>query len=144
MDDLLGALGTSIAHAGPEWATVVVVAVLFATLIWPSLAERWRKADEREDRREERKDRESHQREEHERENARLQGQWLEQQDRSNAAMERSNEVSEGLRVELSALNENIRDSKQHSHHMGEAVDSMAAQVREIHEHVVNKRGDRQ
>ena len=143
MDDLLAAFGESIAHGGPMYALVGVAAVLFCVCVWPALAKRMERADEREDRREERKAEESRLREEHDREHARLQGQWLEQQDRGNAAMERSNEVSEGLRAQLEELNANLRDSKENSHRMGEVVGSMASQVDDIHRAIVrDKRGD--
>lgn len=137
MDDLLAAFGESIAHGGPMYALVGVFAVIFAVSIWPAIDRRMTKSDEREDRREERKAEESRLREEHDREAARLQGQWLEQQDRSNAAMERSNDVSEGLRIQLEALNANLTDSKEHSRAMGETIGSMATQVQDIHDHIV-------
>ena len=137
MDDLLAAFGDSIAHGGPAYALVGVAAVLFCACVWPSLARSIERKDEREDRREERKAEESRMREEHDRELARLQGQWLEQQDRSNAAMERSNDVSEGLRVQLEALNANLADSKEHSRAMGETIGSMASQVQDIHDHII-------
>lgn len=122
MDDLLGAFGESIAHGGPAYALVAAAALLFCVYVWPSLAKRMEKTDDREDRREARKAEESRLREEHDREAARLQGQWLEQQDRSNAAMERSNAVTEGVRAQLDRLNQNLEDSKANSHRMGEAV----------------------
>lgn len=137
MDDLLAAFGESIAHGGPMYALVGVLAVIFAVSIWPAIDRRLTNDDEREDRREERKAEESRLREEHDRELARLQGQWLEQQDRSNAAMERSNDVSEGLRVQLEALNANLADSKEHSQAMGETIGSMASQVQDIHDHII-------
>lgn len=137
MDDLMGALGESIANAGPQWALVLAAIAIFATQMWPGISDLLKRASEREDRREERKAEESRQRELHDRESAAMQGRWLEQQDRSNAAMEASNEVSEGLRVQLAALNDNLVDSKERSRRMGDTVGDMAAQVREIHNHVV-------
>lgn len=139
MDDLIGALGESIAHAGPMWALVALAGVAFFWKVWPSLSGRIERADAREDRREERKAEESRQREEHDREAARLQGQWLEQQGRSIAAVEASNAVIEGVRVQLSALNDSLRDSKERSHVMGQTVGLMASQVSDIHKAIVTK-----
>ena len=68
---------------------------------------------------------------------ARLQGQWLEQQGRSNAALERSTDVSEALRVQLEVLNASLADSKEHSRAIGDAIGSMASQVSDIHERIV-------
>lgn len=139
MDDLIGALGESIAHAGPMWALVGLAGVAFFWKVWPSIDRLIQKAAEREDRREERKAEESRLRAEHDREQARLQGQWLEQQDRSNQAMEASNAVTEGVRAQLAALNDNLRDSKEHSHAMGQTVGLMASQVSDIHKAIVSK-----
>ena len=139
MDDLIGALGESIARAGPAWALVALAGVAFFARVWPSLAGRIERADEREDRREERKAEESRLREEHDRELTALQGQWLEQQRRSNAAMEASNAVTEGVRAQLAALNDNLRDSKEHSRRMGESMRTVASQVREIHDRIVRE-----
>lgn len=137
MDDLLTAFGESIAHGGPMYALVGVLAVIFAVSIWPAIDRRLTNDDEREDRREERKAEESRLREEHDLEMARLQGQWLEQQGRSNAAMERSADVSKALRVQIEALNANLTDSKEHSRAIGDAIGSMASQVNDIHERIV-------
>lgn len=137
MDDLLGALGESIAHAGPMWALVALFGVLSFVKIWPALDRRMLREDEREDRREERKSEESKQREEHDRAQVKLQGQWLEQQSRSNAAMEASNAITEGVRMQLAALNENLRDSKEHSRALGETVRTVASQVAELHDTIV-------
>ena len=139
MDDLIGALGESIARAGPAWALVALAGVAFFARVWPSLAGRIERADEREDRREERKAEESRLREEHDRELTALQGQWLEQQRRSTAAMEASNAVTEGVRAQLAALNDNLRDSKEHSRRMGESMRTVASQVREIHDRIVRE-----
>lgn len=125
MDDLLGALGQSIAHAGPEWALVALFAVIFAVKIWPALERRMDRADAREDAREARKAEESKQREAHEQEASRMQGQWLEQQDRSNAAIERSNDVTDGVRIQLERLADSVEDSKGHSRDMARKVDEI-------------------
>lgn len=137
MDDLLAAFGESIAHGGPMYALVGVLSVIFAVSIWPAIDRRLTNDDEREDRREERKAEESRLREEHDLEMARLQGQWLEQQGRSNAALERSTDVSEALRVQLEVLNASLADSKEHSRAIGDAIGSMASQVNDIHERIV-------
>ena len=46
-------------------------------------------------------------------------------------------DVSEGLRVQLEALNANLADSKEHSRAMGETIGSMASQVQDIHDHII-------
>lgn len=137
MDDLLAAFGESIAHGGPMYALVGILSVIFAVSIWPAIDRRLTNDDEREDRREERKAEESRLREEHDLEMARLQGQWLEQQGRSNTALERSTDVSEALRVQLEALNASLNDSKEHSRAMSETIGSMATQVQDIHDHII-------
>ena len=39
MDELMKALAQSIAHAGPEWAALIIVAVLIVTQVVPALKE---------------------------------------------------------------------------------------------------------
>lgn len=138
-ESVIGALAQSLAHAGPQWALVALAGVAFFAKVWPSLARRIERADEREDRREERKAEESRLREEHDRELTALQGQWVEQQRRSNAAMEASNAVTEGVRAQLAALNDNLRDSKEHSRRMGETMHTVASQVQDIHDHIIKE-----
>ena len=139
MDELLRGLSQSFAHAGPEWGFLVLVTVLAFVKLVPMAERHMERAEQREDRREARKAEESRLREEHDREYARLQGQWLEQQDRSNSAMEQQNAVTEGMRVQLSRLADSLEDSKGHSREMGETIGSMASQVQDIHDHIIRK-----
>ena len=142
MEELIGGLSQSFAHAGPEWGFLALVTVLAFARLVPMAERHMELAEQREDRREARKAEESRLREEHDREYARLQGQWLEQQDRSNSAMEASNVVAEGLRVQLSRLADSLDDSKGHSREMGQKMETVASQVKDLHDHIV--KGGRQ
>lgn len=149
-ESLLAAIVQSLAHEGPWWLFMIGALVILAGVaikFLPTLEKIRLGQLELERDREKRKDRESRQREEHERESARMQGRWLEQQDRSNAALEAANRtadqqnaVTEGVRVQLEHLNDNLRDSKEHSHQMGRTMGTVAAQVQDIHDHIVHGR----
>lgn len=150
-ESVIEALVQSLAHEGPGWLLALgalVIGAGVAVRALPLVRELKLGQLDLERDREKRKDRESRQREEHDRESATMQGRWLEQQARSNAALEASNRaavqqnaVTEGIRVQLESLNQNLADSKEHSHQMGQRVDTMATQVQDIHDHILSGKG---
>lgn len=135
LDEIGRGIGQGIAHAGPEIIFALGTVLIFAWLAsqgMPFFAKYKMALLDIEKRREDRKAEESKLREDHDRESERMQGQWLEQQARSNLAMERSNEITDGLRVQLERLADSVEDSKSHSR-------DMAHQVEEIHRTVCRK-----
>lgn len=135
MDELAKALAKSVADGGPAYAAVLLAAVLFVWQIWPALRDRMRRADEREDRREQREAEEARRRSEHDEEMARMQGQWLEQYAHATRVQEQSNAVMGLIEDKMEHLTGVLQDSKDRSREMGRKVD-------EIHAVVIPHRGE--
>lgn len=135
MDELAKALAKSVADGGPAYAAVLLAAVLFVWQIWPALRDRMRRADEREDRREQREAEEARRRSEHDEEMARMQGQWLEQYAHATRVQEQSNAVMGLIEDKMEHLTGVLQDSKDRSREMGRKVD-------EIHAAVIPHRGE--
>lgn len=129
MDELAKALAKSVADGGPAYAAVLLAAVLFVWQIWPALRDRMRRADEREDRREQREAEEARRRSEHDEEMARMQGQWLEQYAHATRVQEQSNAVMGLIEDKMEHLTGVLQDSKDRSREMGRKVDEIHAAV---------------
>lgn len=130
VDQIVEGIGQSLAHAGPEWAMIALMAVLTVWKVLP-LAERVaERAHEREVRRERRKDRESAARDEFERRSAELQGRWLTQYEHATDVQKQTNAVMAGVQAEMATLNATLAESRDRSR-------EMAGEVHEMHQHLV-------
>ena len=136
MDELIRALAQSIAHAGPEWASVIVVAVLAVTQGVPALKEyktsrleleRERQSAQIElDRaREERKANDAKRLDQRDQERSQAEGRWLELADRQQKLQEQTNLAIEGMRAQMEVNNALMSESKDRSRHMAKQVDEM-------------------
>ena len=124
-------LGQSFAHAGPEWATVALIAA-FAVWKGVPLAEKLvEQHGKNEAIREQRKDRESRDRAEFERKSTELQGRWLAQYEHATDVQEQTNAVMEGVQAQMTTLNAILSESKDRSR-------TMAGEVHEMHAHIVH------
>jgi hypothetical protein len=130
MDAIAEGLGQSLAHAGPEWALLALVALLAFWKGVPMAEKVAERAHEREVRREERKDREGANRAEFERRSAELQGRWLSQYEHATDVQEQTNAVMAGVQAEMATLNATLAESKDRSR-------EMAGEVHEMHQHLV-------
>ena len=144
MDEIARGIGTSLAHAGPEWGLLIfaiAAGIWAAKNVWLPYIDRRQSMAEKEAEsrmalaveRERRKAQESADRVERDREMTRMQGQWLEQYDRANRAQEQSNVVTEGIRAEMQLLNAALADSKDNSRKMSDKLDAVAAEVHDMH-----------
>lgn len=130
MDELVGAVAQSFAHAGPAWGFLLLVTALSFTKLVPMLSEHIARSEQREDRREERKARESEERDRQAVEQAKLAGQWYAAYDRATTVQEQTNQILKGLDARLAAFELSLTESKDRSH-------AMAQEVHEIHGRVV-------
>ena len=142
---------TIIRHAaafGPEWffATIVVVGLgIFAKLLLDEFRrnnERKAELEERnaarqselEMKREERKRDELNERAQRDRERSEMEGRIAEQMERSNNISEGMQAAMESLRASTSALHDEIRESREHSHDMANKVNHIYDRVNLIYE----------
>ena len=136
MDELMGALAQSIAHAGPEWATVIIVTVLGVTQVLPAWKERdeRRMAMERERQaaelelareREARKAEDAKRLDQRDKERSQNEGRWLEQGERSLRLQDETNAAINGMRSAMEMNNALLSESKERSRHMAQQVDEM-------------------
>ncbi len=136
MDELMKALAQSIAHAGPEWAALIIVAVLVVTQVVPALKEyktsrleleRERQAAqvELERSREQRKVDDAKRLDQRDQERSRAEGRWLELADHQQKLQEQTNLVIEGMRAQMEVNNALLAESKDRSRHMARQVDEM-------------------
>ena len=148
MDELMKALAQSIAHAGPEWAALIVVAVLVVTQVVPALKEyktsrldleRERQAAqvELERSREQRKVDDAKRLDQRDQERSRAEGRWLELADHQQKLQEQAgrlesafmneqtNLVIDGMRAQMEVNNALLAESKDRSRHMARQVDEM-------------------
>lgn len=136
MDELIRALAQSIAHAGPEWAAVIVVAVLAVTQGVPALEEyktsrlelereRQSAQIELERAREERKADDAKRLDQRDQERSQAEGRWLELADRQQKLQEQTNLAIEGMRAQMEVNNALMSESKDRSRHMAKQVDEM-------------------
>lgn len=126
MDELLKALATSLAHAGPEWAFAlgaVSIGAGVAVKAIPVFSHYKEGQLELEAKREERKCEEARRRDDHDREMEKLNGQWL-------VVSEQSAKAMEAMGAQMQVLNATLSDSKERSREMGR-------QINDIHEAVV-------
>lgn len=134
MDAFLQALASSFVQFGPAYTMVIgLVAILawVAAKAMPFLKEIQLKKLELEQAREVRKAEEAQSLHERERERAKLTAQMIETQDRSNNVME-------ALTTQIAVMNATLEESKHRSRSMGQTVDKMAEQVKEVHTVVMN------
>ena len=117
MDELMGALAQSIAHAGPEWATVIIVTVLGVTQVLPA----WKERDEREARKAE----DAKRLDQRDKERSQNEGRWLEQGERSLRLQDETNAAIDGMRSAMEMNNALLSESKERSRHMAQQVDEM-------------------
>ena len=136
MDELMGALAQSIAHAGPEWAAVIIVTVLGVTQVVPAWKERdeRRMAMERERQaaelelareREARKAEDAKRLDQRDKERSQNEGRWLEQGERSLRLQDETNAAIDGMRSAMEMNNALLSESKERSRHMAQQVDEM-------------------
>lgn len=136
MDELMGALAQSIAHAGPEWAMVIIVTVLGVTQVLPVWKERdeRRMAMERERQaaelelareREARKAEDAKRLDQRDKERSQNEGRWLEQGERSLRLQDETNAAIDGMRSAMEMNNALLSESKERSRHMAQQVDEM-------------------
>ena len=136
MDELMGALAQSVAHAGPEWATVIIVTVLGVTQVLPA----WKERDERrmamererqaaelelERAREKRKAEDARRLDQRDKERSQNEGRWLEQGERSLRLQDETNAAIDGMRSAMEMNNALLSESKERSRHMAQQVDEM-------------------
>ena len=125
MDELMGALAQSIAHAGPEWATVIIVTVLGVTQVLPA----WKERDERrmamERERQARKAEDAKRLDQRDKERSQNEGRWLEQGERSLRLQDETNAAIDGMRSAMEMNNALLSESKERSRHMAQQVDEM-------------------
>ena len=145
LDELMGAMGASIAHAGPEWALALAAiggAIWAAKNVWlPWTAQRSelaRQAQEArialEAKREERKARESESRDKHDEEQNRLTGQWLSAYERGTQVQEQTNVLLAGFDARMGALEAALDESKDRSR-------GMASEVHDLHSRLIPAEG---
>lgn len=141
MDELIRSLAQSIAHAGPEWAALIIVAVLVVTQVVPALKEyktsrldlerKWQAAQvELERSREQRKTDDAKRLDQRDQERSRAEGRWLELADHQQKLQEQTNLVIEGMRAQMEVNNALLAESKDRSR-------EMAGEVHEMHQHLV-------
>lgn len=134
MDAFLQALASSFVQFGPAYTMVIgLVAILawIAAKAMPFIQEIQLKKLELEEAREARKAEEAQSLNERERERAKLTAQMIDTQDRSNCVME-------ALTTQIAVMNTALEESKHRSRTMGQTVDKMAEQVKEVHTVVMN------
>ena len=136
MDELIGALAQSLAHAGPEWATVIIVTILGVTQVLPAMKERdeRRMAMERERQtvaleleraREKRKAEDARRLDQRDQERSKAEGRWLELGERSLRLQDETNAAIDGMRSAMEMNNALLSESKERSRHMAQQVDEM-------------------
>lgn len=136
MDDLIAALAQSLAHAGPEWAAVILLAVLFCTKVLPmwkdgndkrlSMAEERQRAElELERAREKRKAEDARRLDQRDKERSRTEGHWVELTERSLRLQEATNTAIDGMKSAMEMNNALLSESKERSRHMARQVDEM-------------------
>ncbi len=136
MDELMGALAQSIAHAGPEWAAVIIVTVLGVTQVVPA----WKERDERrmamererqaaelelERAREKRKAEDARRLDQRDKERSLTEGHWVELTERSLRLQEATNAAIDGMKSAMEMNNALLSESKERSRHMARQVDEM-------------------
>ncbi len=136
MDELMGALAQSIAHAGPEWAAVIIVTVLGVTQVVPA----WKERDERrmamererqaaelelERAREKRKAEDARRLDQRDKERSQTEGHWVELTERSLRLQEATNAAIDGMKSAMEMNNALLSESKERSRHMARQVDEM-------------------
>ncbi len=136
MDELLTALAQSIAHAGPEWAALILVTGLFVLRVLPMLKDRDDKrmamAEERqaaelelERAREKRKAEDARRLDQRDKERSRTEGHWVELTERSLRLQEATNTAIDGMKSAMEMNNALLSESKERSRHMARQVDEM-------------------
>lgn len=125
MDELMKALAQSIAHAGPEWAALIIVAVLIVTQVVPALKEYKTSRLDLERSREQRKVDDAKRLDQRDQERSRAEGRWLELADHQQKLQEQTNLVIEGMRTQMEVNNALLAESKDRSRHMARQVDEM-------------------
>lgn len=141
MEELLEAIGTSIAHAGPEWALALAAiggGFWAAKSVWlPYMERRAQLAEKAQDarialdaKREERKGRESEARDKHDEEQNKLTGQWLSAYERGTQVQEQTNVLLAGFDARMGALEAALDESKDRSR-------GMASEVHDLHSRLI-------
>lgn len=136
MDDLVAALAQSLAHAGPEWAAVIILAVLFCTKVMPMWKDRDDKrmamVEERqaaelelERAREKRKAEDARRLDQRDKERSKTEGHWVELTERSLRLQEATNAAIDGMKSAMEMNNALLSESKERSRHMARQVDEM-------------------
>ena len=129
MTHLVDALATQ----GPVWLFVIGVLLIMAFVAIKAMPF-WKEVKNRqldiESERERRKADEAKMRDERDRENAIIAARQVDAQERSTAAIN-------GITAQMAVMNGKLEASQHGSQHMGETVETMAAQVHEIHGAVV-------
>lgn len=136
IEELIKALADSIAHAGPEWATVVIVTVLGVTQVLPA----WKERDERrmamarerqaaeielERDRERRKAEDAKRLDLRDQERSKAEGRWLELGERSLRLQDETNTAINGMRAAMDTNNALLNESRERSRHLAEQMDEV-------------------
>lgn len=135
MDDLMAAIGASLAHAGPEYILAlgtIAVAAWVAAKAMPLYADNRDKRLDIEAAREQRKAEESARMDERDRERAKLEGRWLEQYEHATQVQQQTNAVMAVVEAQMTTLNATLSDSKDRSR-------DMAKEMHEVHQVIVNQ-----
>lgn len=136
MDELLTALVQSIAHAGPEWAALILVFGLFVLKVLPMLKDRddkrlamaaERQAAELELARERelRKAEDARRLDQRDKERSQNEGRWLEQGERSLRLQDETNAAINGMRAAMETNNALLNESRERSRHLAEQMDEV-------------------
>lgn len=136
MDELLTALAQSIAHAGPEWAALILAFGLFVLKVLPMLKDRddkrlamaaERQAAELELARERelRKAEDARRLDQRDKERSQNEGRWLEQGERSLRLQDETNAAINGMRAAMETNNALLNESRERSRHLAEQMDEV-------------------
>lgn len=136
MDELLAALAQSIAHAGPEWAALILVLGLFVLKVLPMIKDRDDKrlamAAERQAaelelarEREARKAEDARRLDQRDKERSQNEGRWLEQGERSLRLQDETNAAINGMRAAMETNNALLNESRERSRHLAEQMDEV-------------------
>lgn len=135
MDTAMMRIVDALAGQGPVWLFVIGVLCIMAFVAIKAMPF-WQEVKSRqldiEAEREKRKAEEAHMRDERDRENAAIAARQVDAQERSTAAIN-------GISAQMAVLSGRLETSQHGSQHMGDTVETMAAQVNEIHGAVLKR-----